>query len=170
MTTIQIILAVFSSSLLAAGLTAGANYYLTTVNYRNEYYKKLLERRLTAYEEVYNFLGQLKTLILGIDEIQVTPYLLSQGVDYLNKITIDLLVPMKSGVWLSSDLSMSLTDLNVYLTQLSVDAGLGSDPDKELFRLGHERLLVIREKRKNIEALMKRDFQTMHKIEEFVKS
>lgn len=168
MTSFQIITAVFSSSLLAAGLTSVANYYLTSVNYRNEYYKKLLDRRLTAYEDVHHFLSQLRMLVHDNDENTLTPYLLFNGVEALEKTMISILVPMKSSTWVSAELSDSLTKLNVLLVQLSNEANSFENPDKELIRIGSKRLHEIRSYREEIETLMKRDFRTMHDIKNFL--
>lgn len=168
MTTIETIVAVFSSSLLAAGLTSFVNYRLTTVNYRNEYYKKLLDRRLDAYENVYNFLSHLKMLTHDKEENTLTPFLLFNGINELDKTTIQILIPMKTNIWISDDLQDALGRLNVLLVELRYAAENAPDPDKELIRIGSNRLPDIREKRKEIERIMKLDLRTMHNIGSFL--
>jgi hypothetical protein len=167
MTTTQILIAILSSSLLSAALTSGVNYYLTSVNYKNEYYKKLLDNRLLAYQDIYNFLNQLKMMIHDTEESTVTPYLLTKGVSELEKIIIEILLPIKNSIWVSDQVSEELTRLNVLLHNLLNKAETFDDPDKALTKIGYEYIGELRSSRKEIERLMRSDFKNMHNIQTF---
>jgi len=169
MTTIQILVAIFSSSVLSAALTAAVNYRLTSVNYKNEYYKKLLDRRLSAYEDIHNFLNQLKLMVHDTDESTVTPYLLTKGVDELEKTIIGILLPIKGSIWVSRDVSDELTKLNVLLHTLLNAALTHEDPNKGLNQIGHDYIVDIRTSRKKIEQAIRNDFKDLHNIQNFFK-
>lgn len=169
MTITQIIIVIFSSSVLSAALTSVVNYYLTSVNYKNEYYKKLLDNRLEAYQNVYYFLSNIKTLIHYSEDNILTPYLFTNGIDNFDKVSVEILVPIKSSIWLSSDLSDSLTKLSVLLNKISNEANAEREPDSELLKLGQLYMEEIRAIRFEIETIVKRDFKNLHKIESFLK-
>jgi hypothetical protein len=75
MTTSQIVLAILSSSFLSAGLTSLANYYIQKTNYKNEYYKKILDKRIFAYEEVETLLIKTRLHLLDHENQLIYSYL-----------------------------------------------------------------------------------------------
>lgn len=168
MTDGQILTAVLSSSLLSAGLTSDVNYYLTSINYKNEYYKKLLDKRLDAYQDVYNFLSNLKTYIHDTDDSILTPYILANGIAGLDQTIINILVPMKKSFWLSPELADKLTKLNVLLVELSNIARLESDADKALRVIGYTHIEELRTVRKLIQKQIQIDFQNLDNVKEFI--
>lgn len=168
LTTAQIVIAVFSSSVLSAILTAFVNYRLTGINYKNEYYKKLLDNRLNAYQNVYQFLNLIKTLIHDEQNNTLTPYLLTNGIDQFEKVSIELIVPMKTSIWLSKDMTQTLTELSVLLNRLLNESRQHINPDEELRKIGYTYLQSFRDYRDRIEVLVKRDFKDLHNIKSFL--
>jgi hypothetical protein len=74
----------------------------------------------------------------------------------------------KNSIWLSSDISWSLTELNTELMNIETEAKRYENPDLELHRIGFERMDRIRTLRKQIETYMKRDFINLHDIDLFL--
>ncbi|SFR62321.1 hypothetical protein SAMN04488010_1199 [Maribacter stanieri] len=52
MSYLEIILAIISSSILSAIFTSIFNWRLHNSNYKKDYYKKILDKRLIAYESL----------------------------------------------------------------------------------------------------------------------
>ena len=169
MTNGQILAAILSSSVLSALLTSVVNFYITSLNYKNEYYKKLLDKRLDAYQEVYNFLSNIKTYVHDSEDSLLTPYILANGVEALDQAVIAMLVPLKKSFWLSGELADRLTELNVLFVELSNKANRSSDPDKELKILGNDYLEKIRALRKKIQYQIQKDLETLDDVKKFIK-
>jgi len=61
-------LAAILSSAVAGGLFSGFfTLYISERNYRNEYYKMIVDRRLTAHEQINRLVNDLKTSIPDTD-------------------------------------------------------------------------------------------------------
>jgi hypothetical protein len=167
MTTTQIILAVLSSSVLSAVLTSLANYYIQKSNYKNEYYKKILDKRIYAYEEVESLLIKTRLHLLDHENQLIYSYLFDT-IEELDKTIYAIAFVNKNSIWLSSDIGWSLTELNTELMNIETEAKRFESPDLELHRIGFERMDKIRILRKQIETYMKRDFINLHDIDLFL--
>lgn len=154
------------SSLLAAivgGLIAGLfGLRLKSNDYRNEYFKLVLQRRIEAYAELDKLIIMLKTCVLDNDR---RPYHLlfsndgdSDGVYRL------LFVVMSKDLWFSDDLFDKLRDLNLLL--------FAHNPEKQssLVSFGKEHYRRIAELRTQIERIRARDMLSLHHIARFLKS
>ncbi|MDB5013066.1 MAG: hypothetical protein JWQ25_1268 [Daejeonella sp.] len=167
MTTVQIAIAIFSSSLLSAALTSLVNYRLTSVNYKNEYYKKLLDKRLIAYEELHIFLGQFRVHIHDANDNTLVPYIFVNGLKNLEEVSVGLLLPIKHSIWLSSALSYKLNQLSALLNKIEQQARNSPNPNESLIKIANEGFLQLKEKRNEIESIMKEDLKTLHNIDSF---
>jgi len=165
----QIIVAILSISFLAALLTSVVNYRITNLNYRNEYYKKILDKRLQAYEKVYSFICNLKMMVHDTDESTLSPFLLSNGIAEFEKQTILLLVPIRDNIWLSDELSAELTQTNLYLHSLLNEINDAENPEKALAKIANDKLEEIRVRRNRVQLQMSKDLKDMHNIKRFLK-
>ncbi|WP_394772523.1 hypothetical protein [Mucilaginibacter sp.] len=66
--TTTIIISVLSSSLLTAAFTKLAEFYFNKVNYKKDYYKIILEKRLNSYETLLNLLFESGNMTKDLDE------------------------------------------------------------------------------------------------------
>ena len=110
----QLFIAVISSSLLSAvlgALIAGAYALKNRQNeYVNEYYKTVIQRRITAYEQLENLIVSIKTCVLDKDN---KPYhLLFSKADDWDNLYILIYKVISQSLWLSEDAFMISRDLN----------------------------------------------------------
>ncbi|MEM9672125.1 MAG: hypothetical protein ACFB15_32165 [Cyclobacteriaceae bacterium] len=166
----SIILAVLSSSLLAAGLTGFINWRLQKQNYKREYYKKLLDKRIKAYEAVEGIVEQLYGQV-QIEDGRLCPKICASGQEYFWRFVFDLYSSINNSTWLSSGTGRLLTEFNAFLLQ-SIDHRIdeNADYDSQLLRIGAEQLEQVRDFREKLKLLLYQDFRTLHRIDSFVKN
>jgi hypothetical protein len=169
MSQTDLITLVLTSSVLSAGLTAFVNWLLQKKNYRNEYYKKLLDKRIDAYEEVEDLVSRL-TAMVNIGDGKMCNLICHLGYDHFSKFLISIMIPIKKGFWLSDNISGLLTELNVFLlNEIDNKIDEKGDPDKQLIELGIQNIEKIRSFRKNIQSQLYNDLRDLHNIRKFVK-
>jgi len=170
MTTTFIVSIILGSSLLSAILTSIVNWYLQKSNYRNEYYKKLLDKRLKAYEEVEFFIAKLKPVI-HLGGSNICNAFFCKGINEFNEFRISITPAIISSFWLNHDLSLKLTEFNVFiLNDIFYQIDKSKNDNKELIRLGLSNRNKILQYRKDLEELLYKDFDNLHKVKSFIKS
>ena len=170
LTTIQLITLVLSSSVFAAILTSLTNYFLQQENYKRDYYKKILDKRLDAYNNVENIIGQLK-IIVRLDNGKACPIICSNGRDYFGEFLIALATGGYKSFWLSDKVGGKLTEINVYLMQeIDNEIDENGNEDKQLEQLGVQHRDKIQGYRNELSELLYKDFSELHDVNKFIKS
>jgi len=116
MNTTQIITIILSSSLISAVLTAWVNWLLQKNNYKNDFYKKLLDKRISAYEDIEKLLVLLKTMV-HVEKDKLCVQFCHLGKDYFDNFVISLASTSLNSFWLSDKMSYKITEFNVLLLQ-----------------------------------------------------
>lgn len=167
MDTIPIIL---TSSLLSAFLTSFVNWLIQRNNYKNDYYKKLLDKRLSAYEEVESLTSKMR-LLIHLEDGNVCNAFFSSGRQEYELFVISLMAPSMSSFWLSGEVSSKITELNVFLLN-EVSYRIEDLSDEQaaitLEKLGVKHRESIKAIRKEIEMLIYKDLKTLHQIPQFI--
>jgi len=169
LTTIQLITIILSSSLLAAILTSLTSWFLQKDNYKRDYYKKILDKRLDAYSTVENIVGQLK-IIVRLDSGHACPMFCAISKTDFDKFSISLASANYKSFWLSDKVGGKLTELNIYLLQ-EIDNHIDEnfDEDKQLAQLGVQHRDKIQAYRNELTKLLYNDFSELHDIKNFIK-
>lgn len=168
MTPTEIILAVISSSVLSSILTATINWKLHTSNYKKEYYKKILEKRLGAYESVQLTISKLAF------QMQLENYICHSiffNVQSYDSFVIDLAMSVEKGFWLDNSTQSKLTELNVFLiNNISNKVDHSKEDHNQLYqKLGNTYLEEIRRFRVEIEASINSELSKLHDVDRFFK-
>jgi hypothetical protein len=171
MSTFEILIIIFSSSVVSAALTSVVNWKLHNSNYKKEYYKKILEKRLSAFEKVQEVTAKLGFKV-QLDDSVIPSICFNdeyyQGFIYLLGSTID------SSFWLDNSTSLKLTELNVYLlNNFSNNIDANSDTETkniEYQKLGKNHTEKIREFREELNILMSDELKKLHKIDNFLRN
>lgn len=158
-------LAVLSSSLLSGIIVAGIAGWFTLRSKRNEYvdnyYKTVLDRRISAYEEIEHLVIMLKSAVLDGDQ---RPYHLLFSKDDDHQAVYKLMfIVMSKALWLTDDLFAKTRELNILIYS---DGGSGSG----LVEFGKRNYTTIAELRTQIELLHARDMLTLHNVPQFLKN
>ena len=166
--TIEIFTAILTSSFLSAGLTAWVNWRIQNNNYKNDFYKKLLDKRIKAYESVERLICSLKQLV-HIKESELCNQFCYLGKDHFDRFIIS--ITAQDSFWLNDDISGKITQFNIFIIQkISYKIDKTKNPDEELIRLGIVNRDKIKEKRLELEDLLYQDLKGLHKIKSFIKN
>lgn len=165
MPTVEVILAILSSSLIAGVLGALIGGWFTLRgkrnDYANEYYKLVLARRVQAYEEVERLINMVKTAVLDRDG---RPYhmLFSKDDDKQGVYNL-LFAAMSNALWLSDELFELTREFNLLLYR-------HGDSEGGLIEFGKIHYREIADLRTKIEKVHLRDMLTLHEVPRFLKS
>lgn len=169
MNTIQIITLLFSSSLLAAVLTLFGNHWLNREKYKTDFYKKVIEKRLIAYE----LLEILINRIQGLSQLEggLAPMFMCLGMDHFYNTYFKIIEVVNYSIWLSPETSNKVTELNVYLiNEIENELSDSDNIDEDLTRLGLQHRDRIKQFRQELQALVIKDFKNLHKVKSFIKN
>ncbi|MEO8590601.1 MAG: hypothetical protein ABI432_14595 [Flavobacteriales bacterium] len=161
---------VLTSSVLAASLTAFMTWRVTRENYKNQYFAKLLDKRLDAYGTVEGILQDLKGFIVFEEDASMCPYVCAFGQEHFQNFIISLSAALGKSFWISDAVSNKLSDINAFIViniQHQIDEN--GNYDDELQRLGILHHKRFRELRKELQALMYEDFQGLSRVSRFVR-
>ncbi|HLP32124.1 MAG TPA: hypothetical protein VK202_01555 [Bacteroidia bacterium] len=165
----EIITLVLTSSLLSAGLTSVVNWYIQKTNYRNDYYKKILDRRIGAYEDVQHLLSLLAGTVQMEDGRPCTLQL-ALGYDHYIKFQLQIYKAIQNSFWLSERTGEMLTELNVFFLHNIYNAiDENKDFDLQLTELGIQHRDEIKRLHFELENQLYSDFSSMHNIKSFTK-
>jgi hypothetical protein len=165
----NIITLVLTSSAISAGLTAFVNWIIQKRNYQNDYFKKLLDKRIDAYEEVEDLASRM-TNIVRLGNGKTCNFFCFAGYKHFTEFLISVRVPIKKSFWLSDNISSMLTELNIFLlNEIENKIDENGDKDEQLIELGALNIEKFRTMRKNIQAELYKDLKDLHNIEKFVR-
>ncbi len=166
MTTVQIITAIISSSLLSSVLTVIASWLIHRSDYKNDYYKKILDKRLEAYEQLNKVVGELSkfTFLDGNNVIHSICLSEHNFKNYINSSTsINNLT-----FWYEEATSLKLTELNMFLIdEIYEKLNNNSSLDSQYKSLGRFYKEELSKFNKDIQELMNKDLKTLHNLTSF---
>lgn len=165
----SILLAVLSSSLLAAGLTGFINWRLQHESYKREYYKKLLDKRIKAYEAIENIVERLNGQV-HINDGRLCPQICASGQDYFARFLAMLFSSIEYSTWLNDKTGRKLTEFNIFLLQ-NIDHKIdeNNNYDEQLVEIGAQQVEGIRGFREELKILLYQDLRTLHHVKRFIK-
>src|SRR5690606_10126974 len=106
----NIIVTILSSSILTTIFTSVVNWKLHNSSYRKEYYKKILEKRLEAFESVQSVVSKMSFQVL-VGEYSISSICIDN--EYYNNFMLKLAIAIDQSFWLDSSTSNKLTEINV---------------------------------------------------------
>jgi hypothetical protein len=163
MTTAQIIVLALSSSVLAAALSVAGSHVLAALQFRREYHKEIIRRRLTAYESVDRLVAKLR-LVTYDNQGRLAHVVFAAG----RQANLDALAAatdvLSEALYVSDEVRDALLKVNVELLGLSEDASA-----QEAFDVGVQKYEALSTMRQHLEALVARDLMTLHEIDRFLR-
>jgi len=163
MTNEKIIALILTSSVLSSVLTVVVQYFFKFIDYRLDYKKKIIDKRINAYENIGLITWQLG--FITQDGEMAWSGIFTSEKDFDNFI-VNLTLARKDQIWLSQELTNKFTELNAFLINLQNDNGRVDEKDYN--KLGNENFSIIREYRKEIELIYKKDFKNLDKVDRFL--
>jgi hypothetical protein len=115
MSSFELIQIILTSSLVAGLISAIVSYFISIrlkrFDFKNEYYKEILKKRLKAYQYIENQISVLKAVVLGEDK---KPYhsIFSFGEEKFYEFQKDLAAAISSSLWIDEKTNEELQKLN----------------------------------------------------------
>lgn len=168
MSTIEIILAIISSSVISAILTSYFNWRLHNSNYKKDYYKKLLDKRLDAYEN-------LNILVKKLSEVVYTDKGMVHGL-FCGKLGFgyfktELHNTMNKNFWLDDITQHKLTELSAFLfndVSGHIDDSWPEEVQNEKYiDLGIKHFEKIGEFEATLKYFLNNELKNLYKIDDF---
>lgn len=129
--------------------------------YVNDYYKKVIDRRIAAYEQLESLIVSLRTTFLGEDN---KPYHLLFSLDEASGLlpAYQMLQGIASqALWLSDEAFDKARELNHLLWRFK---GSGSNP----IEFGQQNYQALAGLRENLERILAADMLGLHSVKQFL--
>jgi hypothetical protein len=155
-----------SAAILAAVLTIFGNTYLQNLNYKRDYYKKLLDKRLEAYEKIQDIVNKLGIVAPHPDGLYSFPFASYQV--YM-ELFDEIISSISQGQWVEEDTINIIQELNMFLIN-RVDNFINEngDKDKQLIKIGIDVHSDLKKIRSRIMASVREDFKNLHNIQRYL--
>jgi len=168
MNTIQIIL---TSSVISGVISAIISYFFSLkikkLDFRNEYYKTIINKRMEVYKFVENQVATLKTVVLGDDK---KPYhiIFAYGEEKFIEFQQNLSSAISNSIWIDDDTMKTLESLNNLF--FSLNNKVHKKTKMEIETLGKEYYKKISDLRFNLENNLKRGLFDLPNVEKIFKT
>jgi hypothetical protein len=150
---------------LVGALVAGIyNLRAKQKEYVNDYYKMVIQKRITAYEQLEKMtIIPLKSALADgtSDGLYHVPFS-SEEPDDWDRNVISLLVVMSQGLWFSDELWKKLQELNVLLFHFEKPTSV-----VEFGKKNYQRIAGLRA---DMERIFAKDMLSLHDVKAFLKS
>nr|WP_147299317.1 hypothetical protein [Cupriavidus taiwanensis] len=166
--TPTLLVAILSSSVISAALTAliGGWYAIRTKRheYVNDYYKKIISRRIEAYEKLESLIDQTKTSVLDTDnKLYHRLFAYDFKSDPSNHPAVQVARAIGNGQWFGERV--------FNLTQSFSYAVFGTPQDQAgMIQFGKDNYKKIAVLREQLEAEIARDLLHLHDVPRFLKA
>lgn len=166
--TVQILLA---SSVIAGVVSVVVSYFtsirLKKVDFKNDYYKEILKKRLRAYEFIEHQIAVLKSVVLDDDG---KPYhlIFGQGSIKFLEFQENLILAISFGLWIDEDSSKTLDEMNNLFFNLNDHIRQKSNSEME--EIGKKYYNRISALRVQLENDVKKGLYDLHDIKKAFKT
>lgn len=167
MNTTQIVLTILSSSVLSAMLTSYFNWRIHNSNYKKDYYKKILDKRLDAYEEMNVLIKRLSDVVYTDRGFVHGMFSGEESFGFLLSIHHSI---MEKSYWLSDKTSHKLTEFGVFLFNSitsNLTEGVSQQVDEEYIKLALANFEQIQEFNQILKEMINSDLQYLYDVDEF---
>jgi hypothetical protein len=163
-----LLVAILSSSLLAAAFTSLASgffsVYVKAKEYENEYFKEVIKRRLEAYEFIEAQISLLKSASYDNDG-RAYHLIFAFGEDKFYEYQRNLGFAISKSVWINDRTKTLLIELSRLFLKISNDYDL----ERDLILAGKDYYQAIALFRERLESSFSNDLLDLHKIRKFFK-
>lgn len=161
----------FASGVIA-GIVSAIISYLTAIrlkrmDFKNEYYKSILKKRLHAYEFIENQIAVMKGIVLGEDG---KPFhiIFGQGESKFYEFQKNLLLAISYSLWIDNKTSETLEEMNSLFFNLNNH--IYKKSNTEIEEIGKEYYNRVSNLRIQLENDIKGGLYDLHDIKKIFKS
>lgn len=149
-------------ALLSAGLTFLTTWRIKKIDYRNEYYKNIINKRLQAYQFVENQIAVLKSSIIDSEDKLAYHVIFSFDRDKFFEFQNNTHLALSQSVWLDEITIKNIEKLNEFFFQINEDSS-------DLVKLGKQYYHKLAGLRNEIEKSLVAEIYQLHEVEKFIK-
>lgn len=153
-----------ASAIISTVLGGVVSSWLKRIDYADEYYKQVLQRRVEVYELLEAEIGILKQSCLD-DDGKAYHLIFAYGKDKFYDLQKGLMVVMAKSLWLTDDLQ----DIVVSINRELLDVSFRAQDDEQLISVGKDKYEKIATLRHRLENSFSYDIGTLHRIKPFLK-
>ncbi len=162
---------VLTSTLIATAIatiiSSIITIYLKNLEYKNEYYKKVIEKRLFAYEFLETQVAVLKTTVLDEEDLKPYHFIFSQGKDEFYEFTKNLHLAISFSMWINYETTIEMENLNeVFYNILSK---IEKSIENDIINIGKENYSKISSLRKKLEENVRNDLLSLYDLNKLKK-
>ena len=158
---------VLTSSVLAASLTSFVNWWLQRNNFRDDYYKKVIDKRMTTYDQISKAMGRLQIVDVSASNNKYHA-IFNQEKDY-SDFVVQLAFASLEGIWISSQCSLKITQLNEFMHRTFNATWESEWIHQEIVELAESNYDDICKHRESIRDQILKDLISLHHVEQFLK-
>ncbi|MDB5136722.1 MAG: hypothetical protein JWP37_3325 [Mucilaginibacter sp.] len=164
-----IITAIITSSVLAAALTKASDYFFNRIDYKRDYYKKIIDKRLEAYDILNKSLYVSNGNILNSDSTKYNIIYSSAKDFYLFGGSVQDAANLR--IWYSMETANNLMEFINYFSLSSVNAKVSIYTSDEVFhQFGIESFNRFDELKNKLEASIMKDFASLENVPKYLES
>tara|TARA_R110002012_G_scaffold99170_2_gene237084 strand:+ start:1896 stop:2444 length:549 start_codon:yes stop_codon:yes gene_type:complete len=161
---------ILTSSLIAGVISSLISFFISVtlrkMDFRNDYYKEILKKRLYAYQFIENQIVVMKAVVLGDDG---KPYhmIFSQGEEKLLEFQKDMGLAITYSLWIDDKTSNSLDELNNLFFNINNQVYGKSEDD--VIKIGQKYYQKVADFRISLENDIKNGLYDLHDIKKIFK-
>ena len=161
---------VLTSSVISGVLSAIISYYfnlkIKRLDFKNEYYKSIIQKRMDAYQFVENQVSVLKGIVFG-DDKQAYHMILCYGEDKFLEFQQNILIAISKGLWIDDDTMNTLEEINGLF--FNINKKIHNKNQDEIETIGKEYYKKISDLRFKLENNLKGGLIDLHNVEKIFK-
>jgi hypothetical protein len=170
MSNIELTKIILASSVVAGFISAIVSYFtslrLKSLDFKNEYYKVILKKRINAYEHIERQIGVLKLIVLGDDKKPFHNIFIEGEARFL-EYQQNLFFAITSGIWIDEKTSKELDKLNNLFYNLNNH--IHNKSKEEMEEIGKEYYSKISGLRISLEDAVKTGLYDLHDMKKAFK-
>ncbi len=168
METWELIATILGSSVISTLIAAWFNIKIHNRNYKKEYYKKILDKRIAAYEKVIRLNSKLGTYIQTPDHLVHAHFSSHHSIINFCNETRGCI---NDSLWLGEEVGTILTELNSFIiNEFDNNINPADGPEKrntDIQAIARRKQGEINGFKERLKSLVARDIKNLHRIERF---
>ena len=162
----NILTMVFTSSLVAGSICTILSHYFTlkvvNTNYKNEYYKILIKKRIEAYEYIETQTAIFRMVVFDDIDRRYYHLMFSKGEESFIEFQRNLVFANKCNLWLDDNINKTLDEINNLF--YNIVTKLHNKSEEEAINIGKEYYQQISDFRIKLENDLRKALRDLYKI------
>ena len=167
----NILTMVFTSSLVAGSICTILSHYFTlkvvNTNYKNEYYKILIKKRIEAYEYIETQTAIFRIVVFDDIDRRFYHLMFSKGEESFIEFQKNLVFANKCNLWLDDNIYKTLDEINNLF--YNIVTKLHNKSEEESINIGKEYYQQISDFRIKLENDLRKALRDLYKIKPLFK-